>query len=217
MKKFMIGIGCVLLVILLLLTAAMIWSANRTTAAREMRRFPDPTPRHDMGKTLVIFYSLTSNTREIAARIAEMTAGTLFEIETEQAYPASPMLYYTAWRELNGGALPELKNTLGDISSYDTIFVGAPVWWFTVPGPMRAFLAQTDFSGKTVIPFCTQGGNAGNFFEHFEQEARSARIAEGKEFSNVNKTDVAELDAQISEWLGAIARQRSHKDEDIKQ
>lgn len=205
MKKFIIGVGCALLIILLVLAATMIWSANRTTVAREMRFFPDPAPHHNTGKTLVIYYSLTSNTREVASRISEMTKGTLFEIETGRTYPASPMLYYTAWRELNGGALPELKNTLGDISGYDTIFVGSPVWWFTVPGPMRAFLAQVDFDGKTIIPFCTQGGNAGNFFEHFKQEARNAFIAGGQEFSHVNKMDVAELDAQISEWLAGVS------------
>lgn len=214
MRKVLIGIGYIFLLILFLLIGAFVWSANKTSAQREMRAFSASAPRHDVGRALVVCYSLSGNTLEIAARIAAMTEGTLFEIETAIPYPAAPMLYFTAWRELKTGNFHELKKIVGDFSDYDIVFVGAPVWWFTVPGPMRSFLARADFGGRTVVPFCTQGGNAGEYFDRFRQEARNAELLQGKEFSHVAKTDTDTLDGEISAWLEEIARSRKQNDND---
>ncbi|MDR1651700.1 MAG: hypothetical protein LBR87_07915, partial [Synergistaceae bacterium] len=85
-----------------------VWSAFSVPRQRDMRAFPE-AERIDLGNTLVVFYSLGGTTKEIAGRIAEMTGGTLFELETEKSYPASPMLYLSVWREQKSGKLPELK------------------------------------------------------------------------------------------------------------
>ena len=207
MRKFIVGTLYLFLLIVLILAGAFVWSANRTPARREARAFSEPAPRRDMGKALVVYFSLSGSTAEVAARVGEMTGGTLFEIETDKVYSALPMLYYTAWREIRRGDFPELKKNVGDFSSYDVVFVGAPVWWFSVPGPMRAFLAESDFGGKTVVPFCTQGGNSGDFFDVFAAAARNARVVEGKAFSKVPATDVAALDGQIASWLGGVAEE----------
>ena len=167
---------------------------------RDARVFPK-AERIDLGRALVVFYSLGGITKEVAGRIGEMTGGTLLEIETEKSYPASPMTYITTWRERNSGKFPALKTIPPDCSAFDVIFVGSPVWFSTLPFPARAFLSQTDFQGKTVVPFSTQRGRFGDFFGRFEREARNAKIAEGTAFSMVSLTNVSELDRKIAAWL----------------
>jgi hypothetical protein len=133
-----------------------------------------------------------------------MTGGTLFEIETKKNYPASPMLYYSVWREQKSGELPELKKISEDYSSFDVIFVGSPVWFYTLSAPIRAFLSQSDFQGKVVIPFSTQGGNFGDFFNRFEKEARNAKIAAAMDFSRSTVRDISVLDEKIAVWLNEL-------------
>jgi flavodoxin len=179
------------------------WSAFNVPHQKDMRVFPK-AERIDLGNTLVAFYSLTGTTKEIAGRIAEMTGGTLFEIETEKNYPASPMLYYSVWREQKSGALPELKKITGDYSSFDVIFVGSPVWFYTLSSPIRAFLSQCDFQGKIVVPFSTQGGKFGDFFTRFEKEARNAKIAAAMDFSRSTVKDISALDQKMAAWLNDL-------------
>jgi hypothetical protein len=69
---------------------------------------------------------------------------------------------------------------------------------------MLSLLSQSDFGGKTVIPFCTNGGDSGDFFQRFASEARNAKIAEGIEFSGVSKIAPSDLDQRISSWLSKI-------------
>jgi flavodoxin len=180
-----------------------VWSAFNVTRQRDMRVFPE-AERIDLGNTLVVFYSLTGTTREIAGRIAEMTGGTLFEIETEKNYPASPMLYFSVWREQKSGKLPELKKIPRDYSSFDVVFVGSPVWFYTLSAPVRAFLSQSDFQGKTVVPFSTQGGKFGDFFTRFEGEARNAKMANSMDFSRSTVRDISALDQKIAAWLNEL-------------
>jgi flavodoxin len=186
-----------------MLIAWVVWSAFGTPRQRDMRVFPK-AERINLGNTLVVFYSLTGTTKEIAGRIAEITGGTLFEIETEKNYPASPMLYYSVWRELKSGTLPELKKILSDYSSFDVVFVGSPVWFSTLPAPVRAFLSQSDFQGKIVVPFSTQGGKFGDFFTRFEHEARNAKTANVMDFSMLTVRDISALDNKITAWLNEL-------------
>lgn len=151
---------------------------------------------------MVIYYSLSGNTREIALRIKGKTNADLYEIKTEDEYPSSPMIYLTAKRQLNPKKYPKLKNdTLPDLNQYDLIFIGTPVWWYTIPAPLLSFLTQIDFKGKTVVSFATHGGNYGKYFEDFETKIKNAKVIRGKEFKKVLKTDKNILDAKITEWL----------------
>jgi flavodoxin len=177
-----------------------VWSAFNVPHQREMRIFPK-AERMDLGNTLVVFYSLGGTTKEIASRIGEMTDGTLFELETGENYPASPMLYFSVWREQKSGKLPELKKIPSDYSSFDVVFVGSPVWFRTLSTPVHAFLSQSDFQGKIVVPFSTQGGNFGDFFTHFEKEVRNAKTAKAMDFSGSPRKDISALDQKIAAWL----------------
>ena len=190
-----------LLTLVLILTGWIALSFHIAPVQRPPRIFPEPTPRYDFGNVLVLYYSFGGNTAEVAGRIRDMTDGSLFEIETQKPYPSAPAIYIVSGFELNNGSFPVLKETVDDFSPYDVIFVGAPVWFYTVATPMLSFLAKTDFKGKTVVPFATEGGNYGNFFVDFAKEARNANVVQGISFTNVAKTDIAILDKKISTWL----------------
>ena len=127
-----------------------------------------------MSKTLIVYYSRKGenyvngsirnlskgNTEVIAEMIADLTGGDLFEVETVKTYPAD---YYAcideAKAELRQGARPELKAYPDSLDGYDTIFVGYPNWWGTMPMAMFTFLEHYDWSDKTICPFCTNEGS----------------------------------------------------------
>ena len=193
-----------LLCLLFLLLAAvsfLAWTLLTVPSQRAARTFPDTATRYDFGRVLVVYYSLGGNTAEVAARIGEMTGGTLFEITTEEAYPSTRKLFWVAWQELKNRDFPRLRTPMPNLDSYDVIFVGSPVWWHSVAPPVLSFITRNNFKDKTIVPFCTQGGNFGNFFNQFQDEIQKAKIAKGMAFSGVEKTDVSALDAKISDWL----------------
>jgi flavodoxin len=206
MPKIKSKILRVLSILVLILAGWVVFSLYSSPAQRPPRDFPATTSRYDFGKALIVYYSLGGNTAEVAGRIRDMTDGSLLEIETEKAYPSSPAIYIIAGLELKNGNYPALKESVEDFSSYDVIFVGSPVWWFTVSTPVLSFLSKTDFKGKTVVSFATDGGNYGEFFVDFAREARNANVLEGINFTNVSKTDISILDQNISAWLEKLKK-----------
>lgn len=107
---------------------------------------------------LIAYFTRTNNTGTVAQAIADLTGGTLYRIETVVPYPED----YTectevAREELENSIRPELSGTVENMEQYDTIFVGCPVWWGDAPMPIWSFLESEEynFTGKTVIPFCT--------------------------------------------------------------
>ena len=126
-----------------------------------------------MGKTITVFYSLKGetiapgmkivnlekgHTAAAAEFIQKAVGGELFEVETVKTYnPDHMKMIYEAKEELEKGIYPELKN-YPNIDSYDTIFLGFPNWWNTIPTPVFNFLMHYDWNGKRIIPFVTSGG-----------------------------------------------------------
>jgi len=100
------------------------------------------------------------NTTVVANYIRDLTGADLFQVESVNAYPDD---YYectdVAKNELNTNARPDVVRLPGDLSEYDTVFIGGPVWWGTYPMPMFTVLDKIDLSGKTVMPFCTHEGS----------------------------------------------------------
>lgn len=110
-------------------------------------------------KILVAYYSYSGNTNAVAKQIAEATGATLFEIKTDHSYPQEyDALTAQAKKELQNKFKPELTSKVEDMAQYDMVFVGSPNWWGSYTPAMRSFLASYDFSGKTVVPFFTNGG-----------------------------------------------------------
>lgn len=110
-------------------------------------------------KILVAYYSYSGNTKEVAEAIHEKTGGDLFEIKTEGAYPEEyrPMTVQ-AKKEIEENYHPKLTTQVADMAQYDVIFLGSPNWWGTITPQVSSFLESYDLSGKTIIPFITNGG-----------------------------------------------------------
>lgn len=156
-------------------------------------------------KLLVVYYSLTGNTRSIAEMIREKTGGEGFEIETVKNYPADySECIEEAKRELQTRELPALKKSPPDMSSYDLILVGSPVWWYTVSTPVMRFFTQADFAGKKVSAFCTHEGGIGKFFPDFKEQAKNAVVLEGLDLYNVRQARRGEFDKALDSWLSKL-------------
>lgn len=155
------------------------------------------------GKTLVIYYSLTGHTKEIAEKIQSKTNADLFEIKTLEELPKGPKLHLAIKKQLKNQEYPALKN-IPDISSYDTIFVGSPVWWYTAATPVLSLLNQLDFQNKKVVPFSTQGSNVGTFLEDFTAKVKNAVILKYASFNNMGKEYDQAVNAKIAAWLNNL-------------
>ena len=116
------------------------------------------SPKKEVPKVLVLYYSQTSNTRGVAQEIATRLNADIEEIVPVQAYDGDfQATIDRCMKEREQGITPEIKPLPADISAYDMIFIGYPVWFGTFAPPVAAFLDQVDLSGKKVVPFCTFG------------------------------------------------------------
>ena len=153
------------------------------------------------GNVLVVYYSATGNTEEVANYIADATGGDLFEVEPAEPYTDDDL----NWTDENSRVSQEYADeSLRDVElvstevenwdSYDTVFIGYPIWWGIAAWPMDTFVEANDFTGKTVIPFCTSSssgiGDSGNLLA---EEAGTGDWQDGERFrSGVDEADVQE-------------------------
>lgn len=129
---------------------------------------------------LIVYYTHSGNTKMVAEAIHNQVGGTIFEIVPSESYPSGyDEVVKQAQKEIKAGYRPGLAADI-DIAPYDRIFVGTPNWWSTVAPPVAAFLESHDFSGKTVIPFCTHGGGGmAHIQKDVEKLAGSATVLKG--------------------------------------
>lgn len=147
-------------------------------------------PAGAVNRTLVTFFSNTGNTKEVAELIAEYTGGDLNEIRRTVPYEN---LREEAKVDIDDGVRPEITADITDISAYDTIFVGFPIWWDEAPAMIATFLENGDFSGKTIVPFCTSASDTiENSLHIFGELCPDAVIADGL---TANDTE------EIGPWL----------------
>ena len=118
------------------------------------------------GGTLVVYFSATGNTEEAAGYIAGLTGGDLFELEPVEPYTSENLNYSDdnsrVSLEYADESLREVElvaDTVENWDSYDTVFIGYPIWWGIAAWPVDNFIEANDFTGKTVIPFCPHGGS----------------------------------------------------------
>ena len=117
-----------------------------------------------MSKILVSYFSASGVTKRVAEKIAEAIKGDLFEIEPVEKYTPEDLDWTnkksrSSVEMQNKSFRPKIKDNNLDISNYDIILIGFPIWWGDVPKIILTFLDTYDLSGKTVIPFCTSGGS----------------------------------------------------------
>ena len=159
----------------------------------------------DLGKVLVVYYSLTGHTKDIAEQIAAKTSADIFEIKTVETY-SLPSVYMKSKQELTSKNYPKLQENLPDITKYDTIFVGGPVWWYTMAPALYSYLQATDFNGARVVPFSTQGSNFGSFYKDFADMAKNAQILPSENFNNVDEKYKEQVSNKINAWLNKLSK-----------
>ena len=151
-------------------------------------------------KILVAYFSHSGNTREIANQIHKNAGGDIFEIQSVKLYPDDyDAVVKQARQELNSGHKPALKTKIENIKSYDLVFIGYPNWCSTVPAPVRVFLSEYDFSGKTIIPYCThEGSEMGSSERDIKKLCPNAKVLSGLA---IRGGSVDRADKDIANWL----------------
>ena len=151
------------------------------------------------GKTLVVYFSATGNTERVAEMIAETTGGDLFELELADPYTDEDLNYNDENSRVSQEYADEsLRNvelvaaTMEGFDEYENVFVGYPVWWGIAAWPVNTFIEVNDFTGKTVIPFCTSASSGlGESGELLAELAGTGDWLEGMRFrSGASEEDV---------------------------
>lgn len=144
------------------------------------------------------------NTAIIADMIAEQTGADLFRIEKVTPYPETyDGLLEVSRQEEAADTRPEIAGTVENMEDYDTIFLGYPNWWGDMPMIVYGFLESYDFSGKTIVPFCTHGGSGlSNTPQHIADTCPDATVADGLAVrGKTAQNDRDEAQKAVTDWL----------------
>lgn len=160
-------------------------------------------PTEEAGGTLVAYFSWSGNTEQMAQMIQVDTGGDLFEIEPATPYTEDyDTLLDVARQEQSDNARPELAAQVDHWDSYDVVFVGYPDWWGDAPMIIYSFLESYDWSGKTLVPFCTSGGSGfGRSLDKLPDSAPGAAILEGLHVSSGSVSGASE---EVATWIDSL-------------
>ena len=152
-----------------------------------------------MGKTLVAYFSASGVTKKRAEALAEAAGADLYEIKPEVPYTKADL----DWMDKNSRSSvemtdksirPALLEKDADITAYDTVYIGFPIWWYVAPTIINTFLEAYDFSGKKIVVFATSGGSGfGNTVAELVPSAPGAEIIEGKILNKGSEKDIEAL------------------------
>lgn len=158
------------------------------------------------GKTLVVYYSAQGHTKQVASYIAKATNGDLLELTPETPYTEDDLNY----RDSNSRVVKEHDNPslrdvaltnakVDNLNDYSTVFVGYPIWWGIAAWPVNDFVKSNDFSGKTVIPFCTSASSGlGDSGKNLAQLAGTGHWLEGERFSSYAD------ESEVTDWVKSL-------------
>ena len=170
-------------------------SESSSTAPAES----EPETQPETGKTLVVYYSASGNTERVAKDIAEAAGADLFEIVPTEVYTSEDLNWTNSdsrvSREHDDESLRDVPLTTTEVpdwDSYDTVFIGYPIWWGIAAWPVDTFVKNNDFTGKTVIPFATSSSSGmGQSGSLLADMAGTGEWQEGQRFSSgVSRDDV---------------------------
>jgi flavodoxin len=176
-----------------------------TPTTPETPTTPD-TPTTTTGKTLVVYYSATNSTERVANYIAAAANADLFEIEPAETYTSADLNWTDSSsrvvREYQDTSLQNValkSTTVANWDSYDTVFIGYPIWWGIAAWPTDIFVKANDFTGKTVIPFCTSlSSGLGNSGTNLATLAGTGNWQTGQRFSS------GASESTVSEWVKSL-------------
>ena len=213
MKKIL---NLLMIFMLILMTGCGGESQDKTPAEPEKKSVDKaPVKTSADKKILVVYFSrigeeynvgniTKGNTEIIAEMIAKKVGGDLFEVKPATPYPNEyEACTELAKKELESNARPAFEKNIDNLAQYDTIFIGYPIWWGTLPRVLLNFIESNDFSGKKIIPFCTHGGSglAGTERE-IKDACPKAEVLQG--LAIVGKTaqnDSAAAEKDVDAWL----------------
>lgn len=181
-------------------------NATRVQVAAILRNYltmaasEEPEPPEEGSRVLVAYFSATGNTERVAGHIAEATGGDLFELTPSDPYTDEDL----NWTDENSRVVYEYENpdardteltsyTPENWADYDVVFIGYPIWWYDAAWPVEGFVEENDFTGKTVIPFCTSSSSGlGKSGARLAELAGTGTWLEGQRFrSSASQEDVA--------------------------
>lgn len=160
-------------------------------------------------KVLVAYFSTTNTTEGVAETIAASVGADLYEITPAQPYTSADLNYSDnnsrSTKEMNDpGARPEISGSAADMSRYDIVFLGYPIWWGEAPRIINTFLESYDFSGKTIVPFRTSGSSGiGSSAANLQSSAGGANWLSGRRMSS------GVSQSEIAEWVNGLGLELS--------
>lgn len=177
-------------------------SESSSTAPAES----EPEAQPETGKTLVVYYSASGNTERVAKDIAEAAGADLFEIVPTEVYTSEDLNWTNpdsrVSREHDDESLRDVPLTTTEVpdwDSYDTVFIGYPIWWGIAAWPVDTFVKNNDFTGKTVIPFATSSSSGmGQSGSLLADMAGTGEWQEGQRFSSGVSSD------DVQSWVNGL-------------
>ena len=161
-----------------------------------------------MKKLLIVYYSWSNgNTERIAKTLQGVAGGELLKIDTAVLYSGSYNdVVEQGQREVEQGYEPELKPVGVNAADYDVIAVGTPTWWYTMAPAVRTFLHRSDFSGKTVVPFMTNGGWPGHVIKDMKALCPGAEFARDMQvkFDSNGGDHLETPESKIEAWAQSV-------------
>ena len=166
----------------------------------------EPETQPETGKTLVVYYSASGNTERVAKDIAEAAGADLFEIVPTEVYTSEDLNWTNpdsrVSREHDDESLRDVPLTTTEVpdwDSYDTVFIGYPIWWGIAAWPVDTFVKNNDFTGKTVIPFATSSSSGmGQSGSLLADMAGTGEWQEGQRFSSGISSD------DVQSWVNGL-------------
>ena len=166
----------------------------------------EPGTQPETGKTLVVYYSASGNTERVAKDIAEAAGADLFEIVPTEVYTSEDLNWTNSdsrvSREHDDESLRDVPLTTTEVpdwDSYDTVFIGYPIWWGIAAWPVDTFVKNNDFTGKTVIPFATSSSSGiGQSGSLLADMAGTGEWQEGQRFSSGVSSD------DVQSWVNGL-------------
>lgn len=183
-------------------------SSPAGTADNESSLSPDSssTPDTEDGslKVLVAYFSATNTTEGVAEHIANGLNADLYEIVPEQPYTSADLDWNDndsrSTIEMNDpNARPAISGSVENMEQYDVVFIGYPIWWGEAPRIVSTFMESYDFSGKTIVPFCTSGGSGmGSSASNLEKLTGNAQWLDGQRLNGSDSQD------EVMEWVNSL-------------
>lgn len=155
-------------------------------------------------RSLVAYFSATGTTKGVAESLAEGIGADLYEIVPEESYTDDDLDYHDdnsrSTIEMNDPtSRPEISGSVDNMEQYEVVFIGYPIWWGEAPRIMSTFMESYDFSGKTIVPFCTSGGSGmGSSAANLEKLTSNAEWLSGRRFDGGSTSD------EMAEWAGSL-------------